>query len=147
MTTPEGFRHVTRLTVRFGDMDAMGHVNNAKFLTYMEQGRILYTQDVVAVDTSDWNNLGIILARVELDYKLPITFGETVIVYTRCSRIGNKSFDLDYVVLLEREDGNHPVAAMGKSVMVAYDYATGQTIPIADRHRQRIIAYEPALDG
>ncbi len=147
MTAPEGFRHVTRLTVRFGDMDAMGHVNNAKFLTYMEQGRILYTQDVVAVDTSDWNNLGIILARVELDYKLPITFGETVIVYTRCSRIGNKSFDLDYVLLLEREDGNHPVAATGKSVMVAYDYATGQTIAMADRHRQRIIAYEPALDG
>jgi acyl-CoA thioester hydrolase len=138
----EGYRHATPITVRFGDLDAMGHLNNAKYLTYAEQARILYVREVCQL-TGRWDSLGMILARIEMDFKLPVEFGDAITVYTRCSRLGGKSFDLQFVLVR----GADEVVAQGLSVMVAYNYTSGQTVPIPDVWRERLRAYEPALEA
>ncbi len=135
----ENFRHATPMTVRFGDLDAMGHLNNARYFTFTEQARIEYVEQVCGWG-GDWQTLGMILAKTAMDFKKPVLYGDKVIVYTRCSRLGGKSFDLEYVIV--RGD-DEDIVATSSSVMVAFDYVTQQTIPVPEHWRERIIAYEP----
>ena len=124
----EGFDFVHREAVRFRDLDGMGHVNNAVFMTYMETARLNYFRSLGLGD----NPLeGMILARAEVDFRSPIELGEQVEVGVRAGRIGTKSFELDQEV---RADGR--VAAEGRFVLVAYDYTTNQSQEIPSMWRE-----------
>ena len=122
MPPVDGFPFVYRDTVRFRDLDGMGHVNNAVFLTYMESARIAFLSSLGAGDNPQHS---LILARMEVDFRSPIAFGEEVEVGIRPSRLGTKSFELEYEV---RADGR--VAAEGRSVLVGYDYERGASVEI-----------------
>lgn len=115
----DGFPFVHRESVRFNDLDGMEHVNNAIFLTYMESARLAYLESLGAGRNPQKS---LILARVEVDFRSPISYGEEVEIGVRTGRIGTKSFELDHEV---RADGR--LAAEGKSVLVAYDYTTGSS--------------------
>ena len=129
----EGFDFVHRETVRFRDVDAKGHVNNAVFLTYMESARVAFLVELGAV--SGLEDLSFIVARIEIDFRAPISFGEEVEVGVRASRFGSKSFDLDY----ELRAGGRLVAE-AKSVCVGFDYERGETVAIPDAWRERLAA-------
>jgi acyl-CoA thioester hydrolase len=115
--------------VRFKDLDGMGHVNNAVFLTYMEQARSEFLLQRGLIGSLD--DLAIILARVEVDFRSPVGLGETVDVELRTGRLGTKSFELEYTLRV-----GDRVVAEGTSVQVGYDYETGTTIPIRDEWRK-----------
>jgi acyl-CoA thioester hydrolase len=106
---------VHREQVRFRDLDPMGHVNNAVFLTYIEQARVAFLSEVGAA--TGLEDMNMIVARVEIDFKAPVRLGQEVEISVRASRFGTKSFDLDYEL---RVDGE--LVALAKSVQVAYDY-------------------------
>jgi acyl-CoA thioester hydrolase len=142
----QNFRFSLPVEVRFADLDALGHLNNAKYLTYAEQARILYVQQICGWD-GDWKKLGMILARTEIDYKLPIAFGDAVVVYIRTSRIGGKSFDLDYLMSRQRGDNAPEIAATIKTIMVSYDYEQDISIPVPQRWREAMLAYESSLSS
>jgi acyl-CoA thioester hydrolase len=126
----DGFDFVHREAVRFRDLDGMGHVNNAVFMTYMETARLNYFRSLGLGD----NPLeGMILARAEVDFRSPIELGEQVEVGVRTGRIGTKSFDLDQEV---RADGR--LAAEGKFVLVAFDYSTNRSQEIPESWRARL---------
>ena len=109
--------------VRFRDCDAMGHVNNAVYSTYLEEARIGVLEDLI----------DFILARVEIDFRSELRLGEEVEVRTRCSRVGTKSFDLEHVIA-----ANDRVVAEAKSVLVSYDYDIGESVPVPDELRARL---------
>ena len=88
----EGFDFVHRETVRFRDLDSLGHVNNAVFLTYLEEARIAYLVPRGA-EASD-----MILARVEIDFRAPLGMDAELEIGVRPARVGTKSFDLEYEV-------------------------------------------------
>lgn len=136
------FHHKTPITVRYIDLDVLGHLNNATYLTYVETARIRYVEEVCGWKGS-WPSLGMILARTEIDYKLPVAYGDEIAVYTRASRLGGKSFDLTYAVV--REGETPEITAEVKTVMVSYDYDNDQTVPIPEHWRKSILAYETAL--
>ena len=117
-----------RDTVRFSDLDGMGHVNNAVFLTYMESARLAFLSSLGAGENPQQS---LILARVEVDFRSPIAFGEDVEVGVRTSRVGKKSFELEHEV---RADGR--VAAEGKTVLVGYDYERGASVEIPAEWRE-----------
>jgi acyl-CoA thioester hydrolase len=71
----------------------MGHVNNATYFTYAEQARIYFFHQLVG-DEWNWNKQGILVARNEMDYLLPIHFNDKVDIYVYCKHIGNKSYTL-----------------------------------------------------
>lgn len=140
---PEGFWHATPIEKRWGDLDAMGHVNNAKYLTYLEHARIRYFDDVRLWDGHNAQR-GMIMARVELDYKLPLTLAGAIVVYTRVTRLGSKSLDSQQQII--RYSGDQAeLAADARIVLVVYDYAKGQSAPIPDSWRAILRAREPAL--
>jgi acyl-CoA thioester hydrolase len=119
--------------VRFRDLDPMGHVNNAVFLTYIEQARVAFFAHVGAATELDEMNL--IVARVEINFKTPVRLGQEVQISIRASRFGTKSFDFDYVLRVGGE-----VVAEAKSVQVAYDYDRRETMPLPGAWRDRLTA-------
>jgi acyl-CoA thioester hydrolase len=119
--------------VRFGDLDALGHVNNAVFLTYIESARVAFLFDAGAA--SSLEDMSIIVARIEIDFRAPVRFGGQVEIAVRAPRFGDKSFDLEYVL---RVDGQ--VVAEAKSVLVGYDYAKRETMTIPDDWRETLAA-------
>jgi acyl-CoA thioester hydrolase len=138
----DGYTHATPMSVRFGDLDAMGHLNNAKYATYMEQARIGYVTEVCGF-RGGWSELGMILARMEIDFRQPILYGDTVRVYTRCVQLGRKSFDLDNVFTRQGSAATgEQVAAAAHSVLVAFDYVTQQSIFVPQAWRAAMAAYD-----
>ena len=126
-----GVTHVEQ--VRFRDLDPMGHVNNAVFLTYIEQARAALLAEVGA--TTGLEDMNMIVARVEIDFRAPVRFGQEVEISVHASRFGTKSFDLDYEL---RVDGE--VVAEAKSVQVAYDYARREPVPLPAAWREKLTA-------
>ena len=124
---------VHRERVRFRDLDAMGHVNNAVFLTYIESARVAFLQQLGAATTLE--DMSIIVARIEIDFRAPVGFGEEVEIAVRASRFGGKSFDLDYEL---RVGGK--VVAEAKSVLVSYDYGRGEAVELPDEWREKLAA-------
>ncbi|MBA2719345.1 MAG: acyl-CoA thioesterase [Chloroflexi bacterium] len=86
-----GHRHVSQ--VRFADTDAMGHVNNAVYLTYIESARVAWWADVTgeAIQREPGRAEGLILAEADVAFRAPVFHGETVTVETRPTRIGRTS--------------------------------------------------------
>lgn len=136
----KNFKHATPVEVRFGDLDSLNHVNNANYLTYIETARIKYFKDLLGLGVGH-GKFSVILAKATVDFKLPILLDDRITVFTRCSRLGTKSFDLEYTILKVNEE--KPVEmANGHTVLVAYDYTTGKTIELPDDWRKRITTFE-----
>ncbi|HEY6161742.1 MAG TPA: thioesterase family protein [Bacteroidia bacterium] len=135
-----GFKHKTPIQVRFKDIDALGHVNNANHLSYIELARVHYFNDAVGMNIN-WSEEGIILAKATIDYKMPILLNDKVFVYTRCSRTGNKSFDLEYAVVKE-ENGKDVLLATATTVMVCFNYRTGSTMLLKEEWKNKMLDYE-----
>ena len=124
----EGFDFVHRERVRFRDLDSLGHVNNAVFLTYLEEARIGY----LVPHGAEAANM--ILARVEIDFRAPLREGDEIEIGVRPSNVGTKSFELAYEV--RRDD---TVAAEAKTVLVSYDYSNGRPVELPDSWREALV--------
>jgi acyl-CoA thioester hydrolase len=133
------FNFFCPIDVRYGDLDPQGHVNNAAFITYLEQARVAYIRHLGLWDGKSFLHIGFILARVELDYKAPIQLTDRVEVGVRTSRLGTKSLDMEYLI---QELSGERVYGEGRTVQVAYDYQRGITIPLQDSWRDIIGSYE-----
>jgi acyl-CoA thioester hydrolase len=133
------FRFYHPIEVRYGDLDPQGHLNNAKYLTYMEQARIKYIHHLDLWDGDSFLNIGIILADFHITFRSAIQFKHQVQVGVRVTRLGNKSLDMSYR-LVEAQTGEE--FATGSTVLVAYDYRSSQTAPIPDDWRRVIREFE-----
>src|SRR5690349_21295984 len=110
------FNFRTSIPVRFADLDTFGKVYDAVYLTYFEIARSKYLKDVIKWD---WNSLGVIIAKSEINYIKPIQNGDDLNAYVRTSRTGTSSFDLDYVLAIKTVDGE-VVCTTGRTVCIAY---------------------------
>lgn len=127
------------LQVRYGDLDAQAHVNNAHFITFIEQARLAYLVETGLFDGENFLDLGLIVADVHMAYLAPLKLGQPVEIGVRVSRIGNKSLTLEYEV---RDARTGSVAARAETIMVAYDYHTSASRPVSAEWRAKIEAFE-----
>lgn len=138
----KNFKHQCSIQIRFADLDSLNHVNNANYLSYIELARIAYFKEMSKTDLG-LSKEGIILAKATIDFKVPVYLNDEVLVFTRCNRLGNKSFDLEYEMVKVTPQG-YVTAATATTVLVAIDYTTGKTIALPDAWRKRAMAYEGA---
>ena len=134
----------TEIKVNWGDMDALGHVNHSVFAKWMETVRMMYFSEIGMMNLYDDSNIGPILARIEIDYELPIVFPDVVTVSTSVSRIGNSSFDMRYKI--ESLSNNGKSAATGSVVCVVLDYNSGMPHKIPLKLRESIARLEGDFD-
>ncbi len=106
------------MAVRFKDIDAMGHVNNAVYATYFEEARAAFSQQVFGLTRVD--DFDFVVARLEIDYRRPLHYGEPLTASVWIGRVGQRSFTFEYRLASDGE-----VVAEGRSVQVFYDYAAG----------------------
>ena len=134
------FKHKIKINVRFSDLDAMRHVNNATYLTYLEEARIAYFNEVLDREKNNLNYYAVV-ARIEIDYAQPINLGDEVEVFTRVSKLGNKSSDVEHLILIHRS-GEEFLACSAATKLVSYDYKNSMSLPIPDDIRKKIIEFE-----
>ena len=125
---------IHRLDVRFRDCDPMGHVNNAVYLTYLEQSRLAHWRSLWGFGTPQLppGRPSVILARVECDYKRPATYGETLEIRLMIGELGRSSFRYEYEIV----DDKGRTVLTAKTVQVMYDYTAGRPVPIPDDIRR-----------
>src|SRR5216683_1205390 len=114
------YRH--RLSVRFRDRDAMGHVNHAVYFTYKEQARLTFWREATGAASP---HTRVIIARAQCDYRAPVHFGDELEVRLKVGAIGRSSFALEFEIV---QVGVDTLVAAGKTVMVSYDYAEGKAV-------------------
>ena len=131
---PGGFRHRVDVDVRFADTDAMGHVNNAVYLTYCEMARIRYWTDITGepVAAGHEGAESLILAEARITYRAPVFHSETVTIETRATHIGRSSFTLEHRLTACGPGGSPRLVATSDSVMVRFDYRTDRPTPLND---------------
>lgn len=134
------------VAVRFADTDAMGHVNNANYMTYCEIARVAYYEEVsghplpVGVHGADE---GMILAEARVTYRSPAFYGEMLTVETRATRIGRTSFTLEHrLTAPQSRYGDARLVAVADSVLVIYDYRAERPIPMPADLRAAMEAFE-----
>lgn len=126
MRTP--LRRSYPLHIRFNDLDVYGHVNNAVYLTYFEEGRLQFFNDIAGT-AWNWERHGIILARNEIDYKAPLLLSDRAHIEVWVSAVGRKSLTIEYLISKEAENARVE-CTVGKSVVVCINHATGETVPV-----------------
>ena len=134
-----------QLEVRFRDCDAMGHVNNAVYLTYLEEARFHHWRasgiarralnSAPASDAGVPDDVpGVILARVEIDYRRPAKYGDLLRIDIGVAAIGRTSFTYEYEIL----DASNAVIATARTVIVRFDYAAGKPVPISEELKEAL---------
>ncbi len=114
-----------------------GHVNNARFVTYMEQARVEYFKNFPEINflkTGNQPALSIIIAEITCAYKAPAYLDETLIVKIRTSELKRSSFVMEYEIL---EEKTSRLVSTGRSVAVMFDYKEGKSIAIPEEIRKR----------
>jgi len=141
---PGDFAHLASVDVRFVDTDAMGHVNNAVYLTYCETARIRYWSDVTGepVAAGHEGAESLILAEARITYRAPVFHTETVTVETRATHIGRSSFTLEHRLTARAPGGSPRLVATSESVMVRFDYRIDRPAPLSDAFVGAMEAFE-----
>lgn len=139
------FRFLCEIDVQFRDLDALGHVNNAVFFSYFEVVRTKYYKeldpDAFHLQITDFREFPFILGETGCRFISPAFFQETLVIYARTSRIGKKSFDMEYLVTSKADNR---VIATGKSTHILFNYKEGHTFEVPESLRKKIEDFEIA---
>jgi acyl-CoA thioester hydrolase len=134
------YRFFHPIEVRYGDLDPQGHVNNARYLTYMEQARVRYWNQLgLFANLRSFEDMGVIIADIHIQYKKPVHWGLPLKVGVQTTRIGGKSLTVGQCVI---GGSGQEVFALGEVVLVAYDYGNQSTVPVPDAWREKLERFE-----
>jgi len=135
----DDFRHRTSVQVRFRDIDAFGHVNNAVVSSYVEQARVTCLRDVLDLNPiGPQDRMPLILAMIQLEYLSPIFIEDRLDIGSRVDWVGNTSIGMSHEL---RAEGGRDLAR-SSSVLVTYDYAQARPMPVPDDWRTALRAHE-----
>ena len=122
--------------VPYGDIDAMGHLNNVAYLRYLEWARQKYWLTMRgSIDVLD---IDLIVARCEIDYRSSSYMGDVLEIEIHVSRMGRSSFDFSYRVT--GADGR--LVAEATTTQVCYDWRTKRKVPLSEERRREIALFE-----
>lgn len=122
------------IKVWFRDIDVLGHVNNATYFTYMETARIEYLSKLLGVKSP--TEMGVIMARADCNFRSPASFGETLVVSCKPSKVGTSSWTYVYEI---REKDSGRLIADGETVQVMYDYQRRRSMQIPEHLRNKLM--------
>lgn len=124
---------VVSLAVEWGDQDILQHVNNTVFLKWCETARVVYLEKAGMWQFIKAEGKGPIIAAISCDYRLPVTFPDTVQVGARVTRIGRSSFRMEHAVVSLAQNA---LVAESHSTLVFVEYAASKTLPVPQSVRE-----------
>jgi len=130
--------YTKKINIRFADIDSMGHVNNATYLSYFEEARIDYFEKRFHGEW-DWQRDGIVLVKNEIEYLLPVFLNDKIEIITKVLKVGNKSFTFGYEVM-KKVNNEAVICCKGLSILVSYDYKKFTSKEIPEKWRDKMMA-------
>ena len=131
-------QHETSITVRFGETDLLGHVNNASYFSYLEHARVEFFKALSSDEGYQYDKWQFILATIKCDFLAQTYFDQELTIGTKVSRIGNTSFTLEQPIY-DKETGK--LVADGESVIVYFDFEEQKSKPIPEGLRKKLEEY------
>ena len=119
------------ISVRWRDMDAMGHVNNAKYVSYLEEARVRWMLGVEGVSLSD--RIAPVVAATNINYRLPIVWPNDIVVELFVERLGNSSVTIGHRIIDQQDEDK--LYSDGNVVVVWMDTQTGKSAPLPEAVR------------
>jgi len=132
------YHHRIPVQIRFNDVDRLGHVNNNAYFAYYDLGKEEYLRSVLKVDYNEADIVPVI-ANINADFITPIFYGDDVVVETRVTHLGNKSFTLEQRAVNQKTGAE---LCHCRTVMVCFDLKSQQSAELPDAYRQSILAFE-----
>ena len=129
----------TEIIVRWSDCDSMGHVNNAVYITYMEQARIAFFRkffELKAEERLTPDHFRFVIAENSCRYVRPAYVDQPLIVETHVTKVKNSSFVFEYEM---KDKLTGEAVASGHSVQVWFDYKAGKSVPIPEEYRKKLL--------
>lgn len=130
-------RYVSKVRVRYSDLDAQGHVNNARVLTLLEEARVDWLWVDAPKHGADLLSKAIVVSSLEIKYKRPILMGPPAIVSLGVAKIGTASFTVDYVVT-SKDD----IVATASTVLVPIDLQQGRPRRLGDAEHSYLARFK-----
>ncbi|MBT2688702.1 acyl-CoA thioesterase [Bacillus sp. ISL-47] len=123
--------HELQVNVRFGETDALGHINNTSYFIYLEEARVKYFETLgYSMDVKKWP---FILASTKCDFLSQGYFNQILTIKTWVSRVGGKSFQLDHEIVCSQ---TNEVIARGHAIVVYFDFNKQESATIPDLLRE-----------
>lgn len=133
------FPHPVKINVQWGEMDALGHVNNVQFIRYFETARV-YMMSVSGLwGLYESKGIMIVLAKIECNFIQPLYFPDTITAQARIVSMGSSSMVVEHQIISEKSG----LAAQGNGIIVFVDQKTGKSTPIPADIRAQIEAMMP----
>ncbi|MBQ8423713.1 MAG: acyl-CoA thioesterase [Coprobacter sp.] len=131
------YKHSVPVQLRFNDIDSLGHVNNSIYFSFYDLGKIRYFS-TVRPEMKEIRDIDLVVANVNANFLMPIFLQENVSVQTTTVSIGNKSVKLAQQIVNDSGD----IKAVCETILVGFDFKSGETKLISDEWRRAIEAYE-----
>ncbi len=129
---------VHTLIVRFRDLDALNHVNNAVYLTYLEEARLAFSAEM-GVDWSRFQQQGFVLARCEIDYRRPAVLGDMLRIELSVGAVGRSSFEFVYRIT---RVGDGQLIAEARTIQVCFDFIQNRPARLPDTWRAALARHQ-----
>ncbi|HEU5140147.1 MAG TPA: thioesterase family protein [Bacillales bacterium] len=137
-------QHETNLTVRFGETDLLGHVNNASYFSYLEHARVEFFKALSSDDDYQYDQWQFILATIKCDFLAQAYFDQDLTIGTKVSRVGNSSFTLEQPIYDEKTG---TLIAKGESVIVHFDFEEQSSKPVPEALRKKLDKFIEPVKG
>lgn len=123
--------------LRFNDIDILGHVNNTVYLSLFDLGKARYMEAVNGGNVN-WQRVESVIANIDCAFIKQMRFGDNIKVYTRCTHIGAKSYELQQILA----DDKGEIKSICNTVMVCFDPSTGHAADVSPQWRANLEAFE-----
>ena len=135
---------VIEFPVAWGEMDAMGHVNNIVYFRYFESARIAYFEKMNLLGYMTETGIGPILGEISCRFKIPLSYPDRVLIGAKVVRIEEDRFIMNHLVVSIK---HQKVAAEGESVLVTYNYREGKKVTVPEVVKRSILDMEQSVPG
>ena len=135
---------IIEFPVAWGEMDAMGHVNNIVYFRYFESARIAYFEKMNVISFMKETGIGPILGEISCKFKIPLSYPDKVLIGVRVVRIEEDRFIMNHLVASTK---HQKAAAEGDGVIVTFNYREGKKVTVPEVVKQRILDIEKSTPG
>lgn len=127
---------VEEIPIRWGDMDARGHVNNTIYLRYFESSRIALFRALHLYEEPTQVSIGPILSFQSCNYKAPLTYPDAIYVGAKIEAIEGSKIIINHSIVSKKQNR---VVAEGEAHLVWYDYENQKRASISDKMKQKLL--------
>lgn len=137
MSTQPSTPIAVSIPVAWGEMDALGHVNNIVYFRYMETARVAFIRALGWEIDPLAKGVGVILHSVQCRFRAPVSYPDTLMVTARLAAIEDDRFTVEHELTSAKTGG---LVATGSGIIVAYDYGRAAKASIPEPFRSRLLA-------